>query len=328
MKTAEVDSFFSAELVTEAGERAALDAPFAKLLTQADRAGQVAGASVNSSDAGAYWVQLVDKFGPSIAHAAAVGGPITKQAVSQAGAIDGANSAAFMQALASCERETVTQEQALAVDALRDECRASAGAFAMLDQFRALCGLVSVGVQSAQKAAKKTAIVEFKAAEMADRAKKARDKIIKRLNRALLAYGLKVDWQAVSATAVEAVEDEPETDASKAAKAITSAFKLDASAAIEALCKLEPALLTTLGAAIANVQAKAQLNSLAEHAEHTEDAAKALADKLGLPAATRENAPGAVVDLVSVANAAEQADIAADTLAKAQEASRKAKRRA
>lgn len=263
MKNQKVVSHFSPELVTEAGVRAAVDAPFAKLLTQADHAGKVAGASVNASEAGNFWAELADKISPCAAYAASVGGPVTLQAISQAGLEDKGNSQAFMIALDKCDKETVTPEQAGKVNALRDKARDSAGAYAMLDGMRGLCGLVSVGVKAAQTAARLTAINECKAAEIAKRAKLARDKIIKRLDRALLIYGLKIDWQACIATAVEAKEPPVETDAEKAVKALARAFSLDASACIEALAQSEPAFLLTmveaLKPAVKAAQAAAQL---------------------------------------------------------------------
>jgi hypothetical protein len=213
-------SFYVAELIDCAAERAALDPAFALLQKQADHAGQIAGAAVNGADAAAYWKALADKLAPCAAYAATFGAPVTVQAVAQLQASDGVNQAA----------------------ALAD--------------FRAYCGLVSVGVKAAQGAAKRTAIQEFKAAEMADRAKKARGRIIKALSRALEVYGLKVDFQAVKAATCEAKEIEPEGDDVKAAKAIENAFKLDASAAIAAIGKLEPATLVTLAAVIAQAQAE------------------------------------------------------------------------
>lgn len=103
--------------------------------------------------------------------------------------------------------------------------------------FRLLCGVVNAAIKSAQVASKRAAIAKCEAAKLADYAKKARDRVVKCLDRHLALYEVKVNWQAVTVAKVEAAE--PVSDAEKAAKAVHKAFQLDGNGAADGVCSLD-----------------------------------------------------------------------------------------
>lgn len=302
----QITSGYSAELVAFAGERAATDKTFAASLNMASHAGQIVGASVNSAQAQSYWAELADSMADSAAYCAELGAPVTGQLVAQAMAEDANN----VKALATAEHGIGTAASAddmAALQAMRDATAASAEKVFNLAAFRDHCALVSVGIKAAQATARRTAISDRKVAELAKRAKQARDRITKALERALLVYGLKVNFQAVSSALVEAKEPVDETDAQKAERAIIRAFKLDPTAAIGALLKLDPLTVLSVSRHLAaHIQAQADAEEKAD-AEHKAQAADDLRARMGEGS----------IDLVSVANAEREAEKAADKVADA-----------
>lgn len=121
-------------------------------------------------------------------------------------------------------------------------------------ELRDLCALVNSGIKSAQAAAKSHALKTFQAAQMADRAKKARDRIVKALTRALTPYALKINFQTakVEALAAAAESDAPDKSADTAKAAVTAGTTANLDAFLDGLCALDPAtqklILTRVGA--------------------------------------------------------------------------------
>lgn len=121
-------------------------------------------------------------------------------------------------------------------------------------ELRDLCALVNSGIKSAQTAAKNHALKTFAAAQMADRAKKARDRIVKALTRALAPYALKINFQTCKVEALaESVEsDAPDKSADAAKAAVTAGTAANLEAFLDGLCALDPAtqklILTRVGA--------------------------------------------------------------------------------
>lgn len=198
---AQTPSYFDSALVARATERAATDAVYRGLLDQAVTAGKVAGASVNSTDASAYWKALGDSLA----------------------------------------------RHGVAMLAHPDDVPSSL-------ELRDLCALVNAGIKSAQTAAKNHALKTFAAAQMADRAKKARDRIVKALTRALAAYALKINFQTckVEALAEVAESDAPDKSADVAKAAVAAGTAANLEAFLDGLCALDPAtqklILSRVGA--------------------------------------------------------------------------------
>lgn len=188
--TTKTQSYFSADLVSQAEKRAVEDEAFRSLLDAATKAGVIYGTAVHGSQATDHFKALGDAVAP------------------------------FALAI-------------LAGDA-SDAAKV---------QFRDLCGVVNAALKAAQSAAKRAAISKCEAAKMADYAKKARDRIVKALERHMAQYQVKVNWQEVKVTSVE--EPVAETDADKAKAAIVRAFKLDATVATQTLAGMD--LLTLEG---------------------------------------------------------------------------------
>jgi len=110
-------------------------------------------------------------------------------------------------------------------------------------ELRDLCALVNSGIKSAQSAAKNHALKTFAAAQMADRAKKARDRIVKALTRALTAYGLKINFQTCKVEALAPVDESgaPDKSADTAKAAVTAGTTANLEAFLDGLCALDPA---------------------------------------------------------------------------------------
>lgn len=110
-------------------------------------------------------------------------------------------------------------------------------------ELRDLCALVNSGIKSAQTAAKNHALKTFQAAQMADRAKKARDRIVKALQRALAAYALKINFQTCKVEAIAPVDDSgaPDKSADTAKAAVVAGSGANLDAFIDGLCALDPA---------------------------------------------------------------------------------------
>ena len=306
--SSKIQSFFAPELVQLAADKAADDKEYKALLFKATRAGLGAGASIHSRDAGDVWRELADELASVAAVAVALGGPVTQQVIALAfldahkAAETAASAGALVQASPN-DADLIAKAKEAA-----DASKAASQHAIALDNFRARCALVNVAFKAAQTEAKRTAVQTFKTADMAKAAKRARDKIAKAIGRALAVFGFKVDFQACSCVECE-IDDSEQTDADKAKAAIVRAFKLDASAAIGALMLQAGSTLDTVLRLLQDKADAARRNLLQEDAEHKEDAADKLGDKLGEPAATTSGQTG-VVDLVSVANAESEADAA------------------
>lgn len=177
-------------------------------------------------------------------------------------------------------------------------------------EFKDLCGIVNAAIKSAQAAAKRAAISQSEAAKIADYSKKARDRIVKALDRHMAIYAVKVNWQAATVAACE--EPTEMTDAEKAAAGVKRAFGLDGAAAGAALLSLDAATVAHL-AAILSEQVKAnRLRMLQDDEEHK------LAAYDNLLRASKD--PAVSVDASALATAKEQAEQAVAKLAEFRQA--------
>lgn len=113
-------------------------------------------------------------------------------------------------------------------------------------QLRDSCALVNVAIKSAQSYAKRLAVESFKASEMANRAKRARDSVIKLLTRQLEIYGVRVNFQTGKAEPCEAKEPAEKSGAQVAEQAVDAGAGADFDAFVDALCKLAPDQLKTI----------------------------------------------------------------------------------
>lgn len=107
-------------------------------------------------------------------------------------------------------------------------------------QLRDSCALVNIAIKAAQSYARRLAVEQFKAAQMADNAKKARDSIIKLLTRHLEQYGVKVIFQTGKVEKIAVKVAAETSDAEKAANAVENGTGADFAAFVDALCKLAP----------------------------------------------------------------------------------------
>lgn len=142
-------------------------------------------------------------------------------------------------------------------------------------QFRLLVGMANAAIRAAQTTAKRLAIGQHKAAELSTYAKKARDKIVKCLDRHLAIYGYSVDWQAVTFAEV-AVPDEV-TEEQRAAKAVVSAFNLSGAGALQGVLQLPSQTLVALAAAVqAELGRQAKAAAEAKVADKRNEAARVI----------------------------------------------------
>jgi hypothetical protein len=305
-------SYFNQELIDGAKAAAVNSKEWAKLLSGAIAAGDIDGALVLKDERSRIWHTLSDKLSAVAPVAVTFGAPITTFLV-----LDAQDKAAkafeTFDAAESALCEGGSHEEISECADLRGVWRECVAIHEALIDFRLLCGVINAGIKAAQENAQALAKKTNCLAAQGDKPKAARDAICKMIKYDLGKYGLLVNLQKVQAEACNATCKVADTDAEKAAKAIVSAFKLDPSAAMEAILKLELTTVATLRNAIERQQKAAQIETQQQDTEHKEGAAEALAGKAGAidPATGKPY----VADMVSVANAETEARIAARLLA-------------
>jgi len=299
-----VPSYYNQELIDGAKAAAVNSKEWALLLRNAIAAGDIDGAIALKDERTRIWHTLADKLSAVAPVAVTFGAPITTFLVLDA------------QDKAAKAFETFdTAESALCDGGSHDEIsecadlrrvwRECVAIHEALTDFRLLCGCVNAGIKAAQDNAQALAKQANCLAAQGDKPKAARDKIVQMFKYDLGKYGLKVNLQKVQAETCEASCKVADTDAEKAAKAIVSAFKLDPSAAMEAILKLELTTVATLRNAIERQQKAAQIETQKQDTEHKEGALEQLA----------ENMDGKPTDLASVGTASREAKEAARRLA-------------
>mgnify|MGYP001596122986 CR=1 FL=1 len=306
-----LSSYFNQELIDGAKLAAVDSKEWRLLLDKAIAAGEIDGAKVLASEGAKIWHTLSDKLSAVAPVAATFEAPITVHLVTDVSEKVAAALAAFDLA-ESALSDGGTQQEVDACFDLRTAYRKSLKLADALKDFRLLCGVINAGIKAAQENARSIAKRTCCMAQKGAMEKKARDAICKMVKRDLEHYGLKVELQTVKATVIDVKVEAVETDAQKAKKAIATAFKLDPSAAISALLDLDPTTVSTLKNAIERAQKKAQKRTAQEDTEHKEGAVEDLAGKAG--ALNPETGKPNVSDLVSVANAAKEARLAAKRL--------------
>ena len=149
-------------------------------------------------------------------------------------------------------------------------------------ELRDLCALVNSGIKAAQSAAKTHALKTFAAAQMADRAKKARDRIVKALTRALTPYGLKINFQTAKVEALAAVveSDAPDKTADAAKAAVTAGTTANLDAFLDGLCALDPATQKLILSRVGASYKKWQEEEATKKVEADKRAKEALQQKL------------------------------------------------
>lgn len=310
-----MSSFYSQELIDLVTLAAVDSNEWRKLLDKAEGAGKVEGAKTLGTDATNIWHTLSDKIAGVAPIAAALDAPVTSFLL-----VD------FQSKVDTAFAEFDKAESALseggehsAIEAcynLRHIYLANRRTFEALTDFRLLCGVVNAGIKAAQKNATDLARQTQCMAQKGAMAQKARDRICKLIKYDLEKYGLAVNLQKVQSTVIDVKEPHVDTDAEKAEKAIISAFKLDPTAAIGALLKLEHTTMASIRNAIERAQKAAQIETAKQDAEHKQGAAEDIANKVpdngkDNPETGRPN----VADMVSALNATEQSEQAAQHLA-------------
>ena len=300
-----LSTYFNQELIDGAKAAAVNSKEWALLLTNAIAAGDIDGALACKNDRTRIWHTLSDRLSGVAPFAVTFGAPITKFLVYDLTGEAETIFAAFDKAeSALCEGGT--QAEIDACNDMRTRYREAWNVVNALTDFRLLCGVVNAGIKAAQENA---AALARKAGHLAQKgnspAQKARDAIVKMIRYDLEKYGLKVNLQKVQAEVCDVVENVPDTDAEKAAKAIVSAFKLDPSAALDAILNLEATTLATLRNAIERQQKAAQIETQKQDSEHKAGAVEQLA----------ENMDGKPTDLATVGAASRESRESARRLA-------------
>lgn len=306
---------YSQDLIDLVVARAVDSKEWRKLLTKVESAGEIEGAIALKDTSGNIWHVVADKVASVAAIAVAIGAPITSHLM--AGLSDKAGQLfREFDALESALSDGGTQTD---VDACADAKRVAKEAFFVVEamtDFRLLCGIVSAGIKQAQKNAESLAGKTWCLAEKGNMAKNAREAIVAMLKRDLNKYGVLVEWKTCGATSVPIKEKVVDTDAQKAAKSIASAFKNSPEGAIDAILALDPTTRSTIKNAIERAEKAAQVETAKQDSEHKQGALESLTDKLPLNGQTNpETGRPNVADMVSVANASEQVDLAGEHLA-------------
>lgn len=157
-------------------------------------------------------------------------------------------------------------------------------------ELRDLCALVNSGIKAAQSAAKAHALKTFEAAQMADRAKKARDRIVKALTRALTPYALKINFQTAKVEALAAVAESDVADksADTAKAAVTAGTTANLDAFLDGLCALDPATQKMILARVGASYKKWQEEEATKKVEADRASKAALQEKLNDEKARKE----------------------------------------
>lgn len=180
-----------------------------------------------------------------------------------------------------------------------------------------LCGAVNHAIGEAQTEARRAAIRRLKGDELQKAAKKARGAIVERMRRAMLAFGVSVNFQAATCEATE--EKAVKTDKEKAAERVVSGFALDLRGALAGLDALDAQQWAFVVSFVARTDLERQAEAAAESARGLREAATKIAENV--------KSMRGKSDLVSLANAereaaaadkrAKEAQAAADKLTKA-----------
>jgi hypothetical protein len=308
-------SYYSQELIDGAKAAAVNSKEWAMLLRNAIAAGDIDGALALKDERTRIWHTLADKLSAVAPVAVTFAAPITTFLV-----LDELDKARKLfetfDAAESALSEGGSHEEIGECFELRRLWREGVAIHEALTDFRLLCGCINAGIKAAQENAQALAKQANCLAAQGNKPQAARDKIVQMFKYDLGKYGLKVNLQKVQAETCDVSCKAADTDAEKAAKAIVSAFKLDPSAAMDAILKLELTTVATLRNAIERQQKAAQIETAKQDSEHKQGAAEGIADKVpdnGKP--NPDTGRPNVADMVSALNADDEAKAAARRLA-------------
>lgn len=257
------------DTIGAAKARAIDDKAFAAMFKQAGKAGGILGAGTNASAAGAFFKVVADEVAKP---AAVILGLRSRD--------DGMSDCADLPTLEDAPRRLLE-----------------------------LCGLVNNAIEHAQTEARLMAVRQMKAAEMSKAAKKARNAVVMRMDRALAAYFISVNFNA--GTCTERDEPEADTNAEKACKRVVLAFGVDVHGALDGLAALDAQVWAYVVAHVSRLDAE----RTAEAADENAAALQAIADELVAKAVKTAEEPKA--DDVLKARAKAAADTAVEAATKA-----------
>jgi hypothetical protein len=298
-----LSTYFNQELIDGAKLAAINSNEWKLLLDKAIAAGEIDGAKALAAEGTKIWHTLSDRLSAVAPVAATFEAPITVFLVTDVSEKVAACFEAFDKAESALSAGG-TQAEINECFELRRLYRESLNVCDALKDFRLLCGVVNAGIKAAQKRACDLARQTSCMAQKGAMEKKARDAICTMIKRDLEKYGLKVVLQTVEASHIDVKLQVVETDAQKAEKAIMAAFKLDPTAAIAAILKLDSTTRATIKNAILRLETKAAKNTAKEDTEHKQGAVETLADKAG--GVNPDTGKPNVTDLVTLANASDQ----------------------